>query len=128
MPVTWTISHPARLVIAVVKDAASLADMQEYLDAIVVADAMAYRKIFDLSNGSFDLSDHDMMALGARIRAYASTGSMGPLAIVASSPQAYERARLYSTLAGADRPLQIFRELHLARKWLDAQSARTTSP
>jgi hypothetical protein len=127
MPVTWTISHPARLVIAVVKDEANLADMQQYLDAVVVADALSYRKIFDLSNGALDLTDQDMMALGARIRAYASTSTMGPLAIVAASPQAYERARFYSTLADADRPLQIFRELHLARKWLDAQETKASS-
>ncbi len=126
MPVTWTISHPARLVIAVARDKVSLADMQEYLDAVVIADAMTYRKIFDLSNGGFDLTDQEMMALGARIRAYATTGGMGPLAIVAASPQAYERARFYTALAGADRPLQIFRELHLARKWLDSQDAQHT--
>ena len=124
MPVTWTVSHPARLVIAVVKDKVTLEEVQEYLDAVVIADAMPYRKIFDLSNGAFDLTDGDMMALGARIRAYAATGSMGPLAIVASSPQAYEWARVYTALAGAERPLQIFRELHLARKWLDGLASR----
>ncbi|HZP98946.1 MAG TPA: hypothetical protein VFB13_05365 [Reyranella sp.] len=123
MPVNWTISHPTRLVLAVARDSVGLVDMQEYLDAVVVDGAMPYRKIFDLTHGTLDLDDKEMMILGARIRAYARTSKMGPLAIVASSPAAYERARMYMTLAGADRPMQLFSELHLARKWLDGQEA-----
>lgn len=122
MPLTWTISHPNRLVIAVGKEEVSLLDMQAYLDGVVVSDAMSYRKIFDLTNGVLTLNDSEMMALAARIRAYATTSKMGPLAVVASTPKAYDQARTYTALASADRPLQIFRDLHAARKWLDAQS------
>ncbi len=119
MPVTWTISHPSRLVLAVARDSVNLGDLQEYLDSIVVDGAMPYRKIFDLTHGSLDLDNKEMMLLGARIRAYGTTSEMGPLAIVAGTPKSYERARLYMTLASADRPMQLFTELHLARKWLD---------
>ena len=95
--------------------------MQDYLDAVVVEGAMSYRKIFDLTHGTMQLADPEMMALGARIRAYDRTGTMGPLAIVAGSTASYERARLYMTLASAQRPMQLFTELPLARKWLEAQ-------
>ncbi|HTE82716.1 MAG TPA: hypothetical protein VK634_18665 [Reyranella sp.] len=122
MPIQWTISHPAKLVIAVCKGAITRQDIEGYLDAVVVADTLAYRKIFDMTQATASLPDEDMMALGARIRAYATMGAMGPLAIVASTPESYERAHLFATLADAKRPLKIFRELHLARKWLDAQA------
>ena len=69
-----------------------------------------------------ELPDDDMMALGARIRAYASTGAMGPLAIVAMTAESYERAHLFAALADAQRPIKIFTELHKARQWLDAQA------
>ena len=68
-----------------------------------------------------------MMALGARIRAYAATTPMGPLALVAATPGSYVRARLYMTLAGAERPMQLFTELPLARKWLEAQPAASSA-
>jgi len=123
MPLTWTISHPNRLVTAVGKDQVSLLDMQAYLDGVAVADAMGYAKIFDLSDGALAMSDQEMMALGARIRAYAATGHMGPLAVVAASTEAYDQARTYTALAAANRPLQIFRDLASARKWLEAQTA-----
>lgn len=122
MPIQWTISQPTRLVIAVCKDAVTRADIEGYLDAVVVADVLAYRKIFDLTQAEVDLPDDDMMALGARIRAYATTGTMGPLAIVAATAESHERAHLFAALAEAERPIRIFMELHKARQWLDAQA------
>ena len=122
MPIQWTISHPHRLVVAVCKDRVSRADIEGYLDNVVVTDTLPYRKIFDTTNAVMELSDDDMMALGARSRAYAGLANMGPLALVASSPESFERARLFGALADARRPLKIFSELHTARQWLDAQS------
>ena len=122
MPIQWTISHPHRLVVAVCKDTVSRTDIEGYLDNVVVTDTLPYRKIFDMTNAVMDLSDDDMMALGARIRAYSGLANMGPLALVASSPESYERARLFAVLADARRPLKIFKEQHDARRWLDAQA------
>jgi hypothetical protein len=47
---------------------------------------------------------------------------MGPLAIVAATPESYERAHLFAALADAQRPIRIFTELHEARQWLDEQA------
>ena len=123
MPVQWTVSQPTRLVIAVAKGELRLRDIETYLDEVVAANAMAYRKIFDMSQATPKLSEDDMMMLGARIRAYMALGEMGPLAIVATTDKSYQQARMFAALAEAERPLKIFRELHLARQWLDAQSA-----
>jgi hypothetical protein len=122
MPIQWTISHTHRLVVAVCRDVVGRTDIEDYLDNVVVTDTLPYRKIFDMTNAVMSLSDDDMMALGARIRAYAGLANMGPLALVASTPQSYERAELFAVLADARRPLKIFSELHVARQWLDAQS------
>src|SRR5581483_4844184 len=122
MPIHWTISKPSKLVIAVCKDTVTREDIEGYLDALVVADVLPYRKIFDLTQATVDLPDDDMMALGARIRAYATTGKMGPLASVASTPESYERAHLFAALADAERPIRIFMQLHKARQWLDAEA------
>jgi hypothetical protein len=123
MPVHWTISHPTRLVVAVCKKAVYRADIEAYLDGVMVGGAMPYRKIFELKDADWKLGDTDMMALGARIRAYAKAGPMGPLAIVAGTDEAYETAMMFATLGEAERPLEIFRELHAARHWLDKQPA-----
>jgi hypothetical protein len=119
MPMQWTISHPTRLVTAVAEGDLVLKDIEDYLDAIVAAGALPYRKIFDTKGSSARLSEDDLMALGARIRAYIPLGRIGPLAIVAASENSYGQARMFAALAVADRPVGIFRELQAARKWLD---------
>ena len=124
MPIHWTISHPHQLVVAVCKGVLTRKDVEGYLDAVVVADVLPYRKIFDMTQAAPAIPDDDMMALGARIRAYATMGTMGPLAIVASTPESYERAHLFAALADAKRPIKIFRELHAARQWLDQQTPK----
>ena len=128
MPIQWTISHPNRLVIAVCRDTVSRTDIESYLDNVVVSDTLPYRKIFDMTHAEMVLGDDDVMALGARIRAYAGLANLGPLALVASSPESYERARMFAVLADARRPLKIFSELHVARQWLDAQAPVKPSP
>jgi hypothetical protein len=119
MPVQWTISKPHRLVIAVARDELRLADVEQYLDGVAIADVLPYRKIFDMTHAAVMLTDADMMALGARIRAYLEVSKLGPLAIVAVTQRAYEQASLFQVLAEGDRPVKIFRELHQAREWLD---------
>ena len=119
MPVQWTVSHPTRLVIAVARGDLRLPDIESYLDGVMTANALPYRKIFDMTQATPHLSDDDLMALGARIRAYIPLGPIGPLAIVATTDESYDQALMFATLAEADRPVQIFRELHLAREWLD---------
>jgi hypothetical protein len=119
MPVQWTVSHPTRLVIAVARGDLRLQEIEAYLDEIVTAGLLEYRKIFDLTQAAPNLSDDDLFKLGARIRAYISLGRIGPLAIVATTDSSYQQARMFAALAEADRPIRIFRELHLARQWLD---------
>jgi hypothetical protein len=87
MPLQWTVSHPTRLVIAVAKDELRLKDIEEYLDDVLAVGALPYRKIFDTSGATLKLEEDDLMALGARIRAYIPLGPIGPLAIVAATEQ-----------------------------------------
>lgn len=119
MPVQWTISQPHQLVIAVARDELRRQDVEDYLDGITAAGALPYRKIFDTTHAEMLLDDADMTALAHRIRAYLEVDRLGPLAIVAVTERAYRQARLFEVLAAGDRPVRIFRELHLARQWLD---------
>lgn len=122
MSVQWTVSHPTRLIVAVARGDLGLTDIEEYLDDVVSKDTLAYRKIFDLTHATPKLDDDALMALGARIRAYRALGEIGPLAIVATTQESYEQAHIFAALAEANRPIQVFRDLHEARRWLDGLS------
>jgi hypothetical protein len=121
VPITLTIDHDRRMLTAVCGGNVTLHDIEAYLDAVVVAGSMPYRKLFDGTHGELDMTDKEMMLLGARIRAYAGEGPLGALAIVAVSDRNHGLARLFGALAGADRPIRIFRDLRAARRWLEAQ-------
>ena len=63
----------------------------------------------------------NLKALGARVMYYAQHGQIGPVAIVAASDESYAQAKTFADAAAVNRPLSIFREIHEARRWLDAQ-------
>src|SRR6266850_2810359 len=121
MPVHWTVSHPQRLVVAVAKDEVTVADIEQYFAGVTADGAMAYRKIFEITHTPNALSDENLKALGQRVVFYAQHGQIGPVAIVAASDESYAQARVFAGAAQVRRPLQIFRELHAARQWLDEQ-------
>ena len=121
MPVHWTISHANRLVVAVAKDRVTVSDIEKYFAAITADGAMAYRKIFEITHTPMVLSEDNLRALGERVVLYAQHGQIGPVAIVAASDESFAQAQIFAAAATARRPLAIFRELHAARHWLDAQ-------
>jgi len=123
MPVHWTVSHPQRLVVAVAKDEVSVADNEQYFAGVTAEGGMSYRKIFEFTHTPNALSEENLKALGQRVIFYAQHGQIGPVAIVATSDESYAQARIFADAAKVSRPLQIFRELHTARQWLDAQAS-----
>jgi len=121
MPVHWTVSHPNRLVVAVAKDDVTPADIERYFAGITADGAMAYRKIFEITHTPTALNEDNLKALGERVIYYAQHGQIGPVAIVAASDESFSQAKIFAAAAQVRRPLAIFRELHAAREWLDAQ-------
>lgn len=127
MPVHWTVSHPQRLVIAVAKGMVTVADIEQYFAGVTAEGGMSYRKIFEVTHSLTALSEENLKALGQRVVFYARHGQIGPLAIVAESDESYAQAEIFAAAAQVERPLRIFRELHAARQWLDAQPAPPAS-
>ena len=68
--------------------------------------------------------------MGRRQRGWAALLALDerPTAIVAASDESYAQAETFAKAAAARRPLQIFRELHTARRWLDEQPDPAPAP
>jgi len=122
MPIKWTISHPDRMVTVAVDGEITLSQAEEYLDAVVVADAMAYAKLLDCTTMVTYVDDDEMMRLGARMRAYSSILKGGPLVFVVTTPEIHDYVRRYINLASADRPVKIVKTVDQARAWLKTQT------
>jgi len=120
MPIRFTIDHAKRFVHARAEDEISLTDIEEFTDAVMVENAMPYRKLFDGRGAFGKYDDHDLMMLAARISAYAAVEKRGALAIV-PSPDYFELASRFINLGKSGRPAQVFLDPDDALRWLEAQ-------
>jgi len=119
MSITWTISHPLRLVIATGKGEATSADFLFYFDEIAKAGAIPYRKLLDLTNVGIPMPQADIRRVGRRSENLADKKLVGPSAIVVTSDAFANLVKIFDAATKAERPLKIFRDLRAARAWLD---------
>jgi hypothetical protein len=124
MPLKWEISHEKRLVTIIAEGHVPLEELEEHYDALVVADALTYARLFDNRKLAPKFSsDEDFMRLGARMSAYLGEFKFGPIAFVVASKEVRELVQRCLNLAPADRPMKIFTSEVRARRWLERQSA-----
>jgi hypothetical protein len=120
MPLHWTIDPTRRLVTAVADGDVTREEFDTFLGALEESGAYAYRKLFDGARGRTRMAAEEVLALGARMRASHAHGPVGPLAVVVPDGQVEMISRVLGILAAADRPMRIFRQVELARKWIES--------
>ncbi len=118
MPIATTINDAKRLVEAQGSGVLVLNDIVEFFDTVVVNQAMSYAKIFDAGDCSVQLSDADMMELGARVSAYAAFEPRGPIGIVLPNGRGWDISGRFLNLGGAKRPGKVFETKKQALAWL----------
>jgi len=118
MPLRWQILHPQKLVHIVAEGKVTLKEMEEHFDAILVADAMPYAKLFDATNAEPIYSDDDVMTMGARLSAYTATVASGPLAVVGLTDLVEETFRRFVNISPSKRPARLFKTEAEALVWL----------
>jgi hypothetical protein len=118
LPVDYEIDHQKRLVIATAHGPVVLKEILDYFDAVSINDAASYAKLFDAREMEPQLSDDDVMVIGARVSAYAAYDPRGAVAAVAISDDARDAVRRYMNFAGAKRPMQLFFSLDEALAWV----------
>jgi len=121
VPITWKILADQRLVSARADGSVTLQDIGDYLDAVVIADAQPYAKLFDAGTMELKLSDEEVMLLGARMSAYsAAFAEAGPLAFVATTLAAEGFARRFINVSSVRRPAKLFKTVEQAKAWLES--------
>jgi hypothetical protein len=113
------------MVIARADGPVTLNDIQDYLDAVVVADAQPYAKLFDAGAMVLQLSDDEVMLMGARMSAYSSAfATAGPLAFVATTLAVEGFAKRFLNVASVQRPAKICKTVEEAKVWLLSRNSR----
>ena len=123
MPLSWSISHPNRLVIAVAKGELEPHDMMNFVVGIDSANARPYRKMVDVTGVTALFSAEKIRRFARLIRQREDESEVGPIGVVAGSPDVHRQAVLFARHARRNRHIKVFHEQHDARKWLDAVDA-----
>jgi len=122
MPIHFTIDHDKRYVEARADGETGLADVEKFLDAVVLQGALPYKKLFDGRRAIAKYDDNDVMMLGARMSAYNNElGPRGAVAMIAANEAASDLAKRFMNLSKSSRPAQVFLSEAEARQWLAAQ-------
>ncbi len=122
MPLRWEILHPQKLVHIVAEGPVTLKEMEDHFDAIFIADAMPYAKLFDAAHAEPIYSDEDVMTMGARLSAYTATVDSGPLAVVGLSDHVEMTFRRFVNVSPSKRPAALFKTEAEARAWLASKA------
>ena len=122
MPLRWEIFHDQKLVHIVAEGPITLKDMEQHFDAIVVAEAMPYAKLFDATRAAAVYDDKDVLLMGARLSAYTATLDSGPLAVIGTSDEVHLAFARFINISPSQRPARLFRTETEARAWLAEQA------
>ena len=117
MPMRWDIDHARKFIYIVAEGALTLKDMEEHFDALVVANAMGYAKLVDVTNTLPIYNDDDVMMMGARLSAYTAALPSGPLAVV-GKPNLRGTFKRFVNISPSERPAKYFSSEDKARAWL----------
>jgi hypothetical protein len=121
MPIQYKIDHETRYVEAKFDGTLRLKDIEDFTDAVVGGNALSYKKLIDGRTATGTYTDADVMAMGARLSAYATMGKRGALAVIPASAKYAELADRLLNLGKDGRPAKAFLSIDEARKWLAAQ-------
>src|SRR5262245_61158636 len=124
MPMHYVIDSRRRLVSVTAEGGITRPDVEAYLDAVIGAGALEYRKLFDWRAGIPEMDFPEMMSVLTVIRGYHDRPH-GALAVVLSERQrqSEELARVLGILLSARRPMRVFASVRTATRWLEGDPA-----
>jgi len=117
MPFKLDIFAPDRIVVGVARGDISTADLAAFVQEMIAAGVLHYRKIIDITSATSTIGENELSTIAERLRTTPMLRPRGPLAIVADHKRG-ELARLFMSMTSDERPVEVFRSIHEARKWL----------
>src|SRR3954471_11632628 len=85
MPVSVDVDHQRRLVQVHAEGEVGLADVETFLDTLIVESALPYRKFIDSRKARAKYIAADLVQLAARLKLYAHVDRRGAVAMVVDS-------------------------------------------
>ncbi len=111
------ISPINRLVVIVARGEVTAEEIAENTRRLVEADVPGYAKIIDTTQSKSALSREQVEKVAALLRGDPADRTRGAVAFVVN-PDRKGFAEAFAEVTKGERPIQLFRSLHAARRWL----------
>lgn len=121
MPMRLDVFAPDRLVIGVATERLTISDLVDFLRQMQEGQLHRFRKIIDITNARPEITQEEVAEFGEGLREALKDTPRGAMAIVANDSLS-DFARLFSSVTGEGRPVEVFRSIHEARKWLNTNA------
>ncbi|MCW5736033.1 MAG: hypothetical protein KIS73_18030 [Enhydrobacter sp.] len=117
MPIHMDILPLDRLVVIVARGHVTAEEIAENTKKLVAANVPAYAKIIDVTASKSDLTREQVEKVAALLRGDPRDTRRGAVAFVVD-PGRQGFAEAFADVTRGERPIQLFRSLHAARRWL----------
>jgi hypothetical protein len=125
MPITVTVDHAQRRVLARCEGVITYADVELHLQFEEQERGLTYQELFDARGATTNLTPEEIRRLVSRVQTlHRSQPDFGPTAIVADSDFMFGMARMFALLndvteGGTSGPaVEAFRDVYSAEQWL----------
>jgi hypothetical protein len=122
MPIYMNVIPLDRVVVIVARGHVSADEIAENTRALIAANVPGYAKIIDVTGSASNLTEDQVNGIAAMLRGGPEAGR-GPVAFVVDPARAGFADR-FAHATQDERPIQLFRSLHDARKWLKENTLR----
>jgi hypothetical protein len=112
------ISPLHRLVVIVARGHVTAEDIAAIKQQIADANARAFAKIIDVSQGRSELTLEQVRKVADLLHGPPGEASRGPVAFVID-PAHVDFPSMFADATQGERPIQLFKSLHEARTWLE---------
>lgn len=117
MTIHMEISPINRLVVIVARDFVTAEEIADATKRLVAADVPGYAKIIDVTTSKSDLTREQVEKIAALLRGDPSDRKRGAVAFVVN-PERKGFADAFAEVTKGERPIELFKSLHAARRWL----------
>lgn len=99
-------------------------ELRAHMNAEVGAEAASYSEVFDCSDAVTSITENEIIGLAAEREEVALRQKPGPVAVVATDDDFFNKLQMFDSLTEQIRPMQLFRYTIPAERWLDEISHR----
>lgn len=122
MPIYMDILPLERVVLIVARGEVSADEIAENTRKLIAANVASYAKIIDVTGSASSLTKDQVNGIAELLRGRTETPTRGPVAFIVD-PSRSGFADSFAEVTQGERPVQLFRSLHEARKWLRENAA-----